>query len=155
VNNIALTVLRLGAVTPGAVVLIQWTGSDGDSEDTNGVGFFDLLGGEDRELDGIFDASFLSVAFDYSIVQDGENPSADTDAALAQRMWIPCSQAVGVGDTAIDAITTPVGATHDFAWDWQNDPTFTGMRVILSARGFDGQEHTATVYHRAPVTLGQ
>lgn len=155
VNNNEAPSARFDMVVGGDQVIVDWVGFDADSEDTNGDGLFDLLGGEDRDQDGVFDQSFMSVAFDYSILAEGEDPTGATDAQLAQRVWLPCTPDEGVGDPVSGLTTTPDGTSHVFAWDWKKDPTVPGAQVLLRFRGFDGFEHTGMVYDRTPVTLDQ
>ena len=153
VNNNALPTLALQAVDIGDTVGIFWTGTDADSEDTNGDGVLDILGGEDRDGDGELDGADMSVAFDYHFQEGDEDLSNLTPEELAGLRWLPCTIDSTDGAGNLNLPTTPNGRTHSTAWDWQSDPTLEGAPIILRSRGFDGQEHTQYIYWTAPFTL--
>jgi hypothetical protein len=151
-NNNSVPALTLDDVAEGPITTFAWTAFDADSEDANGDGLFDLLR-EDRDGDGIMDASTMSVAFDYYRLAEDEDVSRLSDAELDALLWLPCTRVEDAGDSDVDAPSSPVGTQNVFAWDWQADPSITGDRVVIRARGYDGQEHTTMMHWLAPITL--
>lgn len=153
VNNNQLPELELDGVTVGDFVQIAWTGFDADSEDANGNGQLDILEGEDRNLDGTFDTSTMSVAFDYHFEEIGEDLSNLTPAELANLRWLPCTIDRDAGDDNRDQTTSPVGTSYTAAWNWRADPLVTDRPILIRARAFDGFEHTSYVYWTTPIVI--
>jgi len=154
INNNALPSTSMFSVVEGDVVTIDWIAFDADSEDANGNGVLDILAGEDADQDGDLDRSFVSIAFDFHRLEVGEDPSAMTQAELDRLQWIECTRSDDQGDSNVGVESTPLGTPHVFAWDYLQDPTAPGDRVILRARGFDGNEHGLTDYWLDAISLG-
>lgn len=152
---------------PGYRVDVVWTAFDRDSEDLDGDGRF----GPDEDLDG--DGRFLQeqvgVAFDFHLLEPGEDPSAMTTDELEALHWFPCTRDASDGDTdsfrapppadgEADArvFASPGGRTWRFVWDVHRDLGRVTVPMILRARCIDADRRESDVVHvTEPFVVGE
>jgi hypothetical protein len=157
-----MTVDAVTATADGHVQ-VAWTAFDDDSEDLDADGRLDVF--EDVNGNGVLEQEQVGVAFDWCRPEPGQDPSAMTEAELANLFWFPCTRVLGRGDTDsfrepapgvgqpdLRVMATPNGRAWTFLWDAAGDAgdTVRGP-YVLRARPVDAKkEHGATVYFAQP-----
>lgn len=153
--------MTIDALTPrdDGAMDVRWTAISPESEDANDNGISD---DPDTNGDGAFQQQQMGAAFDWYVLQPGEDPAHMTPQEIDELVWMPCTRLGGEGDTDSFRVPagegvfgSPGGRQWTFVWDAEGDAGWLrGKQAILRARPVDAERaHGPWVRMLTPFTL--